>query len=294
MLGFAGRNAPVPRYLKRMRFFLLLLTTLAASALGSETKRPNILFVFADDWGRHAGAYARIDSPGSANDIIRTPNFDRVAGEGVLFRRAFVSAPSCTPCRSALVSGQHFWRTGRGAILQGAQWDGSSPAFPIMLQNAGYHLGKMYKVWSPGAPPDAPIGGQKNAFEKAGRRFNDFSEHVTKMVATGKPLEDAKAELLGEVAQNFDSFLSARPAGSPFCFWFGPTNTHRKWVRGSGKALWGLNPDDLKGRMPAFLPDVAEVREDLADYFGEAMALDAALGILLKKLESAGLRTRSL
>ena len=54
------------------------------------------------------------------NDVVQTPNFDRVASEGVLFRSAFVSAPSCTPCRSALLSGQDFWRTGRGAVLHGA------------------------------------------------------------------------------------------------------------------------------------------------------------------------------
>lgn len=270
-----------------MRSLLFLLLVLSTSAFSAEARRPNILFVFADDWGRHASAYAKLE-PGGVNDIIRTPNFDRVAAEGVLFRRAFVSAPSCTPCRSALLSGQHFWRTGRGAILQGAVWDGSNAAFPLMLQSAGYHLGKMYKVWSPGSPADAPIGGQKFAFEKAGRRFNNFSETVTAMLAKGTALVAAKAELLGEVGANFDAFLAARPADAPFCFWFGPTNVHRKWQRGSGKALWALDPDALKGKMPPFLPDVPEVREDLADYFGEAMALDAALGVLIKKLEALG------
>ena len=270
-----------------MRSLLFLILVLSTSAFSAEARRPNILFVFADDWGRHASAYAKLE-PGGVNDIIRTPNFDRVASEGVLFRRAFVSAPSCTPCRSALLSGQHFWRTGRGAILQGAVWDGSNVAFPLMLQDGGYHIGKMYKVWSPGSPADAPIGGQKFAFEKAGRRFNNFSETVTTMVANGTALDAAKSELLGEVGANFDAFLGARPPDAPFCFWFGPTNTHRKWQRGSGKALWGLNPDDLKGKMPPFLPDVPEVREDLTDCFGEAMALDSALGVLLKKLETLG------
>ena len=268
----------------RLLIFLLLA---ALPAFARDARRPNVVFAFADDWGRHAGAYARLES-GGVNDIIRTPNFDRIAAEGVLFRRAFVSAPSCTPCRSALLSGQHFWRTGRGAILQGAVWDGANVAFPLMLQEAGYHIGKMYKVWSPGTPADAPIGGQKFAFEKAGRRFNNFSENVTKMVAGGAMLEAAKAELLGEVGANFDAFLAARPTDAPFFFWFGPTNVHRQWQRGSGKALWGLNPDDLKGKMPPFLPDVPEMREDLADYFGEAMAFDAALGLLLKRLEAAG------
>lgn len=262
------------------------LTSRAVAA--DPPKRPNILFAFADDWGRYASAYAKADGAGGINDVVRTPNFDRVASEGVLFRRAFVSAPSCTPCRSALLSGQHFWRTGRGAILRGAVWDGSNPSFPLILRDAGYHIGKSYKVWSPGTPADAPFGGQKFAYEKAGRRVNNFSENVTRMVARGRPLEAAKRELYDEVAGNFDAFLAGRKPGQPFCYWFGPTNVHRTWVRGSGKALWGIEPDALKGKMPPFLPDSPEVREDLADYFGEIQAFDASLGVLLEKLRETG------
>jgi hypothetical protein len=110
---------------------------LGVDVSAAEVKRPNILFIFADDWGRHASAYARIDGSGGVNDILSTPNFDRVVKEGVLFRLAFVSAPSCTPCRSALISGQHFGRTGRSSILQGAIWDGSNVSFPLLLRDSG-------------------------------------------------------------------------------------------------------------------------------------------------------------
>lgn len=271
------------------RLCLLLLCWLAAPAwLTAEERRPNILFAFADDWGRFAGAYAKIDGPGTINDVVRTPNFDRIASEGVLFRRAFVSAPSCTPCRSALLSGQHFWRTGRASILIGAHWDGSQPAFPLLLNESGYHIGETYKVWSPGTPADAPFGAGKFAYEKAGGRFNLFSQNVTKLVQAGSSIEAAKQQLYNEVQKNFDAFLKDRQPGQPFCYWFGPTNVHRKWIKGSGKALWNIDPDSLKGKMPPFLPDVPVVREDLADYFGEIAAFDAALGLLLKRLEEIG------
>jgi prepilin-type N-terminal cleavage/methylation domain-containing protein len=259
-----------------------------AARRGEEPKRPNILFIFADDWGRHASAYARIDGPGGVNDVLRTPHFDRVAAEGVLFRRAFVSAPSCTPCRSALISGQHFWRTGRASILRGAIWDGSNPAFPLLLRDAGYHIGESYKVWSPGTPVDAPFGAGRYAYEKAGGRFNQFSENVTKMAAAGSAVEAAKEALHDEVKANFQAFLADRRPGQPFCYWFGPTNVHRKWIKGSGQALWGIDPDALRGKMPPFLADVPEVREDLADYFGEVQALDAGIGVLLEALKAAG------
>jgi arylsulfatase A-like enzyme len=273
--------------LANLAVFLWFVSGVPTLVTGQE-QRPNILFAFADDWGRFASAYAAIDGSGTINDVIRTPHFDRVAQEGVLFRRAFVSAPSCTPCRSALLSGQHFWRTGRGAILRGAVWDGSNVSFPLLLRDSGYHIGKSFKVWSPGTPVDAPYGGGKYAYEQAGRRFNQFSENVTRMVAEGKTLEAAKRALYDEVRGNFDAFLKDRDGKQPFCYWFGPTNVHRAWVKGSGKALWGIDPDAFKGKMPPFLADVPEVREDLADYFGEAQAFDAGLGVLLKRLEEIG------
>lgn len=266
----------------------LVLGLLSTSAHAAEGKRPNILFIFADDWGRQAGAYAQIDGPGTINDIAQTPNFDRLSSEGVLYRNAFVNAPSCTPCRSALLSGQHFWRTGRGAILQGAVWDSSIPSYPLLLHEAGYHIGKTYKVWGPGTPNDAPYGGQKFAYQKAGGRMNRFSQVVTREVAQGKPLDVAKREVLDEVRANFRDFLAQRAADQPFCYWFGPTNTHRRWIKGSGQALWGIDPDALQGKMPPFLPDVSAVREDLADYFGEIAALDAAIGVLLEELRKTG------
>ncbi len=273
---------------------LILITTTFVFSLANFTpaaesaKRPNILFVFADDWGRYASILAEVEGAGSMNDLIRTPNIDRVAREGVLFRRAFVNAPSCTPCRSSLLSGQYFWRTGRAANLSGAVWDPKIPSFPLLLHDAGYHIGQTHKVWSPGTPNDAPFGGERFAYEKAGGRFNNFSENVTAIVEKGRLINDAKEELYREVDANFEAFLADRKSDQPFCYWFGPTNVHRQWVKGSGKALWNLEPDSLKGKLPKFLPDVAEVREDIADYFGEIQALDQAVGRLLARVEKLG------
>jgi arylsulfatase A-like enzyme len=251
-------------------------------------ERPNILFAFADDWGRHASAYAAVDGPGTENDAIQTPNFDTLAKSGVLFNNAFVNAPSCTPCRSSLLSGQHFWRTNTGAILQGAVWDESIPSWPLLLHDAGYHVGYTYKVWSPGTPRDAPIGGAPNAYANQGRSWNGFSQSATKMVANGKKLDEAKQSLLKQVRGNFQDMLAAKKEGQPFAYWFGPTNVHRKWTKGSGKDLWGIDPDSLKGKLPPFLPDVPEVRQDFADYLGEAKAFDEALGVLVEELKKTG------
>ncbi|MBA4019863.1 MAG: sulfatase [Pirellula sp.] len=276
----------------RRLFALVLLaaacTNLSAAEAAAPAKRPNILFCFADDWGRYASAYASVETRPSPNQVVKTPNIDRVAREGALFKNAFVNAPSCTPCRSALLSGQYFFRTGRGAMLHGAIWDASIPSFPHLMRDAGYHIGETYKVWSPGTPNDAPFGAGKNAFESAGGSYNNFSENATKMVADGKTFEQAREQMLAEVQGNFDAFLKSREGDKPWLYWFGPTLVHRKWVKGSGKALWGIDPESLQGKLPEFLPDVPEIREDFADYLGEIQGWDAGIGVLLKQLEAAG------
>ena len=268
----------------------LLLFLPAASAAG---KKPNILFLFADDWGRYASILRETEGPGTINDVVRTPNFDRIAKEGVFFRNAHVSAPSCTPCRSALLTGQHFWRTNTGAILRGAVWDASLPSFPLLLQEAGYHIGYTHKVWGPGTPSNSPFT-KNQAYGKRGGKFNQFSQNVTRMVGEGTAADEAKKLLIDETVGNFQDFLADRGDGEPYCYWFGPTNVHRKWIKGSGKALWGIDPDALKGKMPPFLPDVPEVREDLADYFGEIEAWDAGIGALLAEIEKRGEKDNTL
>ena len=264
------------------------LLCLVVFGLDLAAKEPNILFAFADDWGRQAGIYAKVDGAGTINDVTRTPNFDRLAQRGVLFTNASVNAPSCTPCRSSILSGRNFWETGRGAILQGAVWDETIPTWPLLLHDSGYHIGKAYKVWSPGTPRDAGFGGQKHNYQPAGGKFNGFSGYVMGRGARLGSMEKAKEELYREVLENFREFLKDRKEGQPFAYWFGPTNVHRKWTKGSGKKLWRIDPDDLKGKMPPFLPDVHAVREDLADYLGEIAAFDAALGILIEELKKAG------
>ncbi len=262
-------------------------TCLVARATADE--RPHIVMAFADDWGKYAGAYGKLE-PGGISDHAVTPNFDRVADEGLLFTRAFVSAPSCTPCRSSLLTGQHFWRCGRASILQGAIWDRSIPSYPLLLEDSGYRIGHTYKVWSPGTPANDPHGGAARAFASFGSKFNGFSQAAMR----AEDHEQGKAQLLDEIRQNIRSFLDADNDGKldsdqPICYWLGPTNVHRKWIAGSGKTLWGIDPDDLEGKLPPFLPDVPVVREDFADYLGEVAAFDAGLGVLIDELKRVGI-----
>jgi uncharacterized sulfatase len=256
----------------------------SANADSSGKKQSNILFVFGDDLGSYAGIYDGMKGKSKLNSVVQTPNFDQLADGGVLFTNAHVNAPSCTPCRSSILTGQYFYRTGLGAILSGAEWDYSLPAFPLLLEDHGYHIGYTYKVWRPGTPSNAPFDPKKHQYNQAGRKMNSFSQHVSKA-------DDAKVEkelIYKQVLDNLKHFLADRDETQPFFYWFGPTNTHRTWVKGSGKKLWGIDPDNLKGKLPACFPDVPDVREDVADYLGEVQAFDGALGVLINHLKETG------
>jgi uncharacterized sulfatase len=244
--------------------------------------RPNILILFADDLGRYASAYADPEQP-SPNDLLRTPVFDRIAREGTLFHNAFVSAPSCTPSRGALYTGRHFFRNGSFSQLH-SRWQQGVPdpgrnivGMPAVLKNHGYHVGWTLKTHI----PTHLMGGKEGHHQKAGTMISHFSQAVTR-----QPENRDKA--LDQVRQNFRDFLAKREGDQPLFYSFNPTNTHRPWVPGSGKALWNLDPESLKGRLPPFLPDHHVIREDFADYLGEAMAFDAACGVLLEELERLG------
>lgn len=212
---------------------------------GKETKRPNILFCIADDWGwPHAGAYG--------DSAVKTPAFDRLAREGVLFERAFVSSPSCTPSRNAILTGQDFWRLKEGANLW-STLDVNIPVYPLLLEKAGYFTGSWRKSWGPG---NLVPGGYVN-HKPAGKEYK----------------------------KGFEAFLEERPADQPFCFWLGASDPHRGYEKGSGAAS-GINVKAVK--VPGFYPDVEEIRSDLADYYFEVQRFDADIAAALKLLERKG------
>jgi hypothetical protein len=100
----------------RTPFFLLaaaLLVPIPAGVRAAEPapRKPNVLIVISDDesW-LECSAYGRASIP--------TPQFDRVAAAGVLFRHAYCSAPSCAPARAALLTGRNFWELDQGAFIQ--------------------------------------------------------------------------------------------------------------------------------------------------------------------------------
>lgn len=102
----------VMNYFFSLTFCLLFVLSGFSQPISTAAVRPNILFVIADDWSYpHAGAYG--------DKVIKTPNIDRMAGEGVLFNNAYCAAPSCTPSRAAILTGWYPHQLEAGANLWG-------------------------------------------------------------------------------------------------------------------------------------------------------------------------------
>ena len=236
----------MPRHVARL-VPLLLVALLAPQLVAGQdgpapqTSRPNILFCIADDWSfPHAGAYG--------DKVVKTPAFDRVAAEGVLFTRAFCAAPSCSPSRAAILTGQAPHRLEAGGNLWGFL-PAKYPVYPDLLDKAGYHVGFQGKGWGPGRLVDRPRN------------------------PAGTP------------AKSFEQFLAAAPKGAPFCFWFGGTDPHRPYDLNSG-AEAGLDP--AKVEVPPYFPDTPEMRNDLLDYYAEVQRFDRLVGEMVALLERRG------
>ncbi len=104
-------------------------------------KFPNIIIMYADDLG-----YGDVGCYGAAG--IPTPNIDRLASRGLVFRQGYATAATCTPSRYSLLTGSYPWRNPRAAILAGdapAIIDPAMPTLPKMLQKAGYRTGVVGK-----------------------------------------------------------------------------------------------------------------------------------------------------
>jgi N-sulfoglucosamine sulfohydrolase len=264
---------------------LIVFFSIVFCKAGLAQDRPNILFLFADDLGRYASAYSEAGKP-SPNDVISTPAFDRIAKEGVIFENAFVSVPSCTPSRAAMVTGRHFFRNGSHSQLHHPWQNGVADPFdgikgmPMILQDSGYHIGLTYKLHM----RESIFGGKGNIYNRAGAKMNQYS-HV---VSAATDREAKKQEIFAEVRGNFRAFLANRKEKQPFFYAFHPTNTHRAWKAGSGQSLWGIDPEKLKGKMPPTLPDSAVIRADMADYLGEVMAFYSACDVLMRMVEEMG------
>ena len=227
---------------------VLFLAAFALPARAAEDERaagerPNVIIFVADDAGwNDFGAYG--------HPHIRTPNIDRLAGQGMKFERAFLTISSCSPSRASILTGRYPHNTGAGELHMPVP--GDQTLFTRPLNDAGYYTVSAGK-WHLG---DAV----RSQFDKIYPR--------------GGP---SGAEHWLEAVRN-------RPMDQPFFMWMAASDPHRGY---SEDAIDNPHQADAAA-VPPYLPDVQAVREDLANYYDEITRFDQNVGKVLEELERQG------
>lgn len=223
-------------------------------AVGAEISPPNILLLLSDDHGRHLGCY------GDRN--ARTPFLDRFAAEGLRFDRAYTAAPQCVPSRAALLSGR--------SPVAIAMTRFSAPLgkevviLPDVLKPGGYFtgvVGRYYHLDGPMVPPPAM------ARQFAAESLATVRQRFDYVQVNHLDPDRSSLDVISE-------FLSRR-GDRPFFLWVNFHEPHRRW-----KTATTFDPAKL--RLPADLPDLPLVRQDLADYYEAVERLDKKVGAVLQ------------
>lgn len=227
-------------------------------------KRPNILFFITDD-----ESWVERSVYGWSN--LPTPNFDRVAEQGVLFTNAYTSAPSSAPSRASILTGRNFWELEQGAFIQ-AFLPKKFPIFTSVLEENGYRVGHTHKTWGPG---------------------NFLKEGHSRISGVG--YNDRKVEQLidgitsNDYAANFEAFLKEKKSDQPFFFWAGVFEPHLPNGEENYERLekeFGITLDQIK-LFPG-TDDTPKNRQDRANYIYEICYADQHLGRMMESLEKIG------
>jgi arylsulfatase A-like enzyme len=242
-----------------------LTATANGQTAAKKEQQPNIFFCISDDQSfPHAGAYGC--------KWVKTPAFDRVAREGILFTNAYTCNAKCSPSRSSILTGRNTWQLEEAG--------NHVPFFPAKFKTyaetlieTGYHVGFTAKGWAPGNP--GMVNGKKR--ELLGPSWN-----VHKTTPPAKYISD------NDYTANFEAFLKDNPDGKPFCFWFGSTEPHRPYEFKAGVTKGGKSISEID-KVFGFWPDNDTVRNDMLDYAYEIEYFDSHLGKMLNILEEKGL-----
>jgi arylsulfatase A-like enzyme len=193
-----------------MALFSLALTGCAPD----RDARPNIIFVFTDDHASHAiSAYE--------SRINQTPNIDRLADEGMLFRNAFVTNSICAPSRAVILTGKHSHLN--GIFTNRERFDSAQVTFPKLLQQAGYQTAIVGKWHLKSAPTGFDywevLPGQGDYYNPRFRTHGDtvrYTGYVTDII-TDRAL---------------DWLQNGRDPEKPFMLMYQHKAPHRRWQPG--------------------------------------------------------------
>ncbi|CAM4289536.1 sulfatase [Zobellia roscoffensis] len=256
---------------------ILVLSVLLFSNCGTKEKptqveeqsnnSPNIILFVSDDHGTDAiGAYG--------NKVIKTPNLDQLAAEGVRFNNAYCTSASCAASRSVILTGLYGHATGSYGHVHDYHHFSSYnniKSLPVLLENSGYETARIGKYH---VAPESVYHFQK-VLEADPRNTVEMAEQCKEVLNSDKPF--------------FLYFCTDDPhRGAPFESdpWNLPNSFGNKKEGYEGVETITYDPKDVV--VPSFLPDSQESREEIAQYYQSVSRIDQGFGKLMKMLKETG------
>jgi N-sulfoglucosamine sulfohydrolase len=259
--------------LDRVSSMMRLLAALFLLALPVFGKAPNIVLIIADDM-------AWDDSGVYGNPNVSTPNIDKLAGEGMLFHNAFLTASSCSPSRCSIITGRYPHNTDAEEL----HWPlpKEQVTFVEKLKEAGY--------WTAAA-------GKWHLGDEVRDRFDVIRETDTSGFQLPTGAEGQKGEFVETMEGEEQSgctewvpLLKARPKDQPFFLWLAALDPHRPYHEGISES----STDPAKVRVAPYHLDTPEVRKDYALYYDEIQRLDRYVGMVMAEISRQGIEEETM
>ena len=241
---------------------VVMCLELCISAAEVPAPKPNIVLVLSDDHTYpFLGCFGRTE--------MKTPYLDRMAEEGMKFRRMFTTAPQCVPSRATLM-------TGRSPVAcRITRFSSTLPreeiTFPEMLKQSGYFVGVCGRSYHLDGSNN--VSGTALAVLEANhlRTFHDRFDYVDSSDQQHIPVR-------------MNEYFDKRPKDKPYFLWVNFNDPHFPWNTGKNP------PDPATLKVPGYLPDLPGVRSDLSLYEGEIEHCDGDFNHVMQILkERAGL-----
>jgi arylsulfatase A-like enzyme len=181
-------------------------------------RRPNIVFIMSDDHAAHAvSAYS--------SALIKTPNIDRLAKEGMKFENCFVTNSICTPSRAVILTGKYSHLNGVPVFNH---IDNTQPMVQKYLQAAGYYTGMVGKWHLGGNQPNNPEAGKPVGFDYWNILPGQGAYFDPVMIEMGqrKKLQGYTTDIITDLAMQF---IDKRPQDKPFFLMYHHKAPHRNW-----------------------------------------------------------------
>ena len=266
-----------------------LLAPACLSGAGQAAKKPNVVYVFADQWRAQATGYA-----GDPNLAGKTPNLDRLASEGVNMTHAVSTCPVCTPYRASLMTGQY--PLTNGLFLNDACLNPDAVSIGKVFKRQGYNTAYVGKWHIDGHGRSAFIPKERRQGFDYWKVLECTHQYNNSKYYDGDDPKSKKWDGYDAIAQTRDVqsyIMDHAKDAQPFCMFLSWGPPHAPYGTAPLKNRKMFDPASIK-LPPNFKGDKKSGRERLAGYYAHIAALDECVGDLLQTLREAGIADQTL